>query len=110
MPIFNAGAITDDIILVDCLYTINNGSQMYEAACINRFIVTYHTDGGGTVFYDNHQQLFEYWDVNDIYRSVTSGGSRYDFNPYSWYDGIALIPDSSTAIGPVMYELIITHR
>ena len=104
---------SDDVMLVDCLYTIHAPSAyITEAAYITRYIITYRIYGGGAVpvsaLWDSQQQLFEFNDCNGSYAAP-----NHLFLANTWSDGLVLIPDPMSywgSIGRVMYDVNIIIR
>lgn len=100
---------SDDVMLVDCLYTIHPpGAFLPEASYVSRYIITYRIQGGGAIpvgaVWDSQQQLFEYVDCNGVYTPP-----NHLFLANTWSDGIVLLPDPSypggLTIGRVMYDI-----
>lgn len=93
----------DDVILVDCLYTIHaSTAYISEAAYVSRYIITYRLQGLN-VIWDSQQQLFEYNDCNGSYAAP-----NHLFLANTWSDGLVLLPDPMSywgSIGRVMYDI-----
>jgi hypothetical protein len=108
----------DDVILVDCLYTIHDpAGTVDESGYIGRYIITYRIQGGGAVpvgaVWESQQLLFEFNDCNGSYTTP-----NHLFIASNWSDGLVLIPDpyatspfgGGLGIGRVMYDVNIIIR
>ena len=116
-PLFNLSTYypgpSDDVMLVDCLYTIHDpAANLSEATYITRYIITYRIQGGGAVpvsaIWDSQQQLFEFNDCNGTYATP-----NHLFLANTWSDGLVLLPDPmlpSLSIGRVMYDVNVIIR
>ena len=111
-PLFNLSTYypgpSDDVFLVDCLYTIHDpAANLSEATYIARYVITYHIYGNN-VYWDSERQLFEFNDCNGTYATP-----NHLFLANAWSDGIVLLPDPmlpSLSIGRVMYDINVIIR